>query len=348
MNSSGLIFEKFLKFLTIKDIDSDEIQVPKKILGRYGDRLPERFFFNFRNGYELPVKFTKDTGIIKGMQTLYQDFDLTAGEMLLFEYNGMTDLNVYVIGKDKREIDYPHLVHSTQKRVPRVVSMKNGGIRFINFVTDQDPLADEFEPPLSFEISCPLVPAYQSFVFSNGKEFEARYDAQRRRFRGLSAFCRDVGIDDFSGFNLLLFQYELYGNVTISAFDDAFVEVMFVGGPLSVGSISTNPSIHGSFSITVQPFHMSKYCYGVDISNEFYHQSVKWKKKDYIKVYSAEKAWNLQVRHRKNPRLYRTTIHDGWIEFRDDLGLEVGDVCVFESATGSYDRFSVRVVKKEN
>lgn len=148
MNSSGLIFEKFLKFLTIKDIDSDEIvsftnglhatiyfsyvllknfvivlcaqQVPKKILGRYGDRLPERFFFIFRNGYELPVKFTKDTGIIKGMQTLYQDFDLNAGEMLLFEYNGMTDLNVYVIGKDKREIDYPHLGHSTQKRVPRV------------------------------------------------------------------------------------------------------------------------------------------------------------------------------------------------------------------------------------
>ncbi|KAK1370933.1 hypothetical protein POM88_037025 [Heracleum sosnowskyi] len=41
----------------------------------------------------------------------------------------------------------------------------------------------------------------------------------------------------------------------------------------------------------------------------------------------------------------RTTIHDGWLPFRDDLGLNIGDQCIFKWKDTSYNHFIVEVVK---
>ena len=38
---------------------------------------------------------------------------------------------------------------------------------------------------------------------------------------------------------------------------------------------------------------------------------------------------------------------DGWIQFRDDMGLQAGDVIVLECTLASFHHFSVGVLKNE-
>ena len=89
-------------------------------MSQYGGRLQECFLMKFRNGYELPVYFSDDQWTISGVSNLYEDFGLNGGEMLLFEFNGKSDFNVYVIGSNLTEIEYPNIVHYLQKNRPRV------------------------------------------------------------------------------------------------------------------------------------------------------------------------------------------------------------------------------------
>ena len=51
---------------------------------------------------------------------MYDDFELEGGEMLIFEVNGIFDFNVYIIGLDLTEIEYPNVVHYMQNSHPRV------------------------------------------------------------------------------------------------------------------------------------------------------------------------------------------------------------------------------------
>ena len=114
--------------------------------------------------------FNKETGRVMGLSTLIEDFDLDGGEMLVFEYFGGSIFYVYIIGRDSTEIDYPPIVHSSQKTKPRTgtffsilrflffftnwynhvvvfnlleVSMRNGGLRFVKFVTEKEDLSDD-------------------------------------------------------------------------------------------------------------------------------------------------------------------------------------------------------------
>lgn len=81
-----------------------------------------------------------------------------------------------------------------------------------------------------------------------------------------------------------------------------------------------------------------------DIPTEFSQITSFWHRKDYIKVYTGDKIWKLQVRKR-GCKGQRRAIKDGWMEFRDDLGLAVGDVLVFEGADYCGEHFAVQVVK---
>ena len=82
--------------------------------------MQESFLLKFRNGYELPVDLSADDWTLYGLSKLYEDFGLNGGEFLVFEYNGKNDFNVYVIGSDLIEIEYPNVVHYLQKNRPRV------------------------------------------------------------------------------------------------------------------------------------------------------------------------------------------------------------------------------------
>ncbi|WOH06079.1 hypothetical protein DCAR_0625502 [Daucus carota subsp. sativus] len=344
METSGIIVEKFIKFLTNADLMSDELLLPEKILSQYGNKLPKNLLLKFRNGYEIPVSNFEEGGLIYGISSLYEDFEMEPGQLLVFEYDGQSGFNVYVIGKNLVEIDYPLLVHETQKTRPRNVNVKSGGLKFIKFLKEEEAMFDDFEHPRSFKKAFHLLPGYQNFIFSNGKQTEVVYKHDVGRFCGLNKFWSMEGIEDLSSFNLALFSYEEPGVTTVSFFDYDFVEYMFPGTPLSSGLNSHALPVFGRIEITVQAHHLYKYVYGVDISTDYIAITVCWRKKDYISIYSGEKGWKLQVRNRGG-KSNRTTIHEGWIQFRDDLGLHLGDVVVLECARNSRHHFSLQVVR---
>ena len=69
--------------------------------------------------------FNDKKGTIFGLSTFYDGFDLVGGEMLVFDFSGVSDFNVYVIGNDLSEIDYPDVFHYMQKKRPRVGNVMN-------------------------------------------------------------------------------------------------------------------------------------------------------------------------------------------------------------------------------
>ena len=81
-----------------------------------------------------------------------------------------------------------------------------------------------------------------------------------------------------------------------------------------------------------------------DISTEYKRVTNFWRQTDYINVYYGENAWKLQVRS-WGCKCHRTTIKEGWMEFRDDMGLQVGDVLVLECDDYYVHHFAVRVIK---
>ncbi|WOH00956.1 hypothetical protein DCAR_0520333 [Daucus carota subsp. sativus] len=212
METSGIIVEKFIKFLTDADLMSEEMMLPEKILSKY-------------------------------------------------------------------------------------VNVKSGGLKFIKFLKEEETMFDEFEHPRSFKKAFHLLPGYEE-----------------------------------------------PGVTTISFFDYDFVEYIFPGTPLSSGLNSHALPVFGRIEIIVQPHHLYKYVYGVDISTDYIAITGLWKKKDYISIYSEEKGWKLQVGNRGG-KSNRTTIHDGWIQFRDDLGLHLGDVVVLKCARNSIQHFALQVLR---
>ena len=149
--------------------------MPEKILSQYGNKLPKHLLLKFRNGYEIPVSIFEEGGLIYGISSLYEDFEMEPGQLLVFEYDGQSGFNVYVIGKNLVEIDYPLLVHETQKTRPRngmffdfksntffillfmafllywflkvymfLVNVKSGGLKFIKFLKEEEAMFDDF------------------------------------------------------------------------------------------------------------------------------------------------------------------------------------------------------------
>ena len=143
METSGIILEKFIRFINNADCLSDEMvssfpfllsssrrssnhfcnffsqYLPSKILSKYGSRIQDCFLLKFWNGYEIPVVFHREEGVISGLSTLYEDFELEPGQMLVFEFDGSYHFNVYGIGTDFSEIEYPQVVHHLQQTRPR-------------------------------------------------------------------------------------------------------------------------------------------------------------------------------------------------------------------------------------
>ncbi|KAK1374665.1 hypothetical protein POM88_030858 [Heracleum sosnowskyi] len=97
------------------------------------------------------------------------------------------------------------------------------------------------------------------------------------------------------------------------------------------------------FEILVMPSHMLTHCHGVDVKSKFSHFRDVWKKKDYITVYDGSRSWEFEIRKRRESK--RTTIHQGWIQFRGDLQLNVGDVCKFESIDEDLWKFRVKILR---
>ena len=83
-----------------------------------------------------------------------------------------------------------------------------------------------------------------------------------------------------------------------------------------------------------------------DISTVHERITAGWRARDYITAYLGDRSWKLAVRARK-PNYQRKTILEGWIQFREDLGLAVGDLVILECPTNSRHHFSVQVIKQQ-
>ena len=102
-----------------------EQEVPKKIVIKYSHLFESTFLLRFRNGYEIPIVYNVTKGTLVGLSTLYQDFGLKALEFLIFEFDGCSNLNAYVVGTNLIEIEYPRVVHRMRTKRPRVGNIMN-------------------------------------------------------------------------------------------------------------------------------------------------------------------------------------------------------------------------------
>ncbi|KAK1375146.1 hypothetical protein POM88_031339 [Heracleum sosnowskyi] len=82
----------------------------------------------------------------------------------------------------------------------------------------------------------------------------------------------------------------------------------------------------GQFKIEIKPFHLYKYCHGIDILVDFKYCSDRWSPGQYLTVTHGCNVFFLQLR--KVDRRWK--IHAGWVRFSQLLQLSVGDVLVFD------------------
>ncbi|XP_074351618.1 uncharacterized protein LOC141690742 [Apium graveolens] len=305
--ASSTMVPKFVKYITTDDYKSNEMLLPKKFVIYHGDKLSQEWNLSIRNGYKLGVNFDSTNYKINGVRDLFTDYGLTGGEKLIFENVDGGNFNVFIIGLDGAEIEYPQILHVTQSE--STVTLYNEGWRFLKYVTAMENNNDEIIPPTSFMARFGVeLSGFVTYVLNNGVEF--------------------------GGFLM---------RKTVCFVDGRDVEIMFDNSVIASGNLRFTLRSPSYFAIKVQQFHMSRHSHGVDISVDFNNLTLFLKKREEIKVFLGDRCWLLEVRKRREGN--RTAILGGWIQFRDDLKLNVGDQCVFIWIDESYNRFRIELVR---
>lgn len=73
---------------------------------------------SIRNGYKIDVVYDRQSKKLFGVGDLFSDFGQNGGELLLFESVDFRIFNVYIVGEDGNEIQYPAIVHRSQTSEP--------------------------------------------------------------------------------------------------------------------------------------------------------------------------------------------------------------------------------------
>ncbi|KAK1374236.1 hypothetical protein POM88_030429 [Heracleum sosnowskyi] len=144
-----------------------------------------------------------------------------------------------------------------------------------------------------------------------------------------------LGFESLNSFHILVFTYDAGDCIHVDVFDNELVEKF--GDIVCRGASSSLPLEVDRFEIFVQPFHMLRYNHGVDVTSTFKNLRSFWGCRDHITMFDGSHSWKLQIRKRSN--CSRTTINDGWVQFRDDLGLKVGDIVKFETVDDDVYKF---------
>lgn len=79
-----------------------------------------------------------------------------------------------------------------------------------------------------------------------------------------------------------------------------------------------------------------------EILDDFMRLAEVWKNFQCINIYSGSCCWRLLARNREEN--FCCTIVDGWQKKCDGLGLEIGDICIFQCPIDSCDQFKIRVL----
>ncbi|KAK1388492.1 hypothetical protein POM88_016670 [Heracleum sosnowskyi] len=252
--------------------------------------------------------------------------------MLLFEYFGRRDINVYIIRINGSEFEYPHVIHHLQTCHPRRVTVGNGGGDLLCLLMQRLDLMMRLcsfpdyklqESPIPFTERCGYdFPVSLIIVLSNGKVFWAKFTLETRKISCLRRMYNVLGVPDLKCFHMLLFTYDGFSAINVSAFDEHLYETVFPGSPLCNGVRASG------FALPIKQSNMLPDYYGVDISINYEDICNMWGRIDYIHVYANNSSWRLEVRKRSDWK--GTYIHDGWLKFRNSLELDVGDLCIFQ------------------
>ncbi|KAK1398582.1 hypothetical protein POM88_008445 [Heracleum sosnowskyi] len=272
MDSSGRKIPKFLKFLGALDCRLNDMDVPRRYCTQYGESLPTTFRLKVRTGYEFSVDFDKRKQRISGLSLFYKNFGLKGGESLVFEYCGGYNFNLFILGDDFSEIEYPSIVHHFQTCQPVPVRIHAGRWKFSKFIIIEESVLDKIALPTSFVNKFPEIPVRQNFVICNGQKFVGSYNRNDYTLNGFGHLRRLLGVSDLNIYSVLLFTYDGGHVFQTTFFDERMVEILFppiggrsrgVRGNLNVVETSLPVGEFLSFEITVKPFHMYEYCHGV-------------------------------------------------------------------------------------
>ncbi|WOH00721.1 hypothetical protein DCAR_0520095 [Daucus carota subsp. sativus] len=236
MESTGIVADKFCILLTFEDTKSNKLKFPANFMLKYSSLLDDSMEIKLRNGYIQPVQVDKSKCQMKGVKWFFNTLELKGGELLVFEYFGRSRINLYIIGSNGTEIRYPDRVHILQRCSPGIVTLADGGWRFVTTRSDLDAVIDYIDPPAAFIDRCGFaLPKRIIYLLSNGKKFVGSYDSETCRFSGLKSMFDIVGLDVIHGVRTFLFTYDGTERIVISAFDSQYNEIVFQGTPLCMG-----------------------------------------------------------------------------------------------------------------
>lgn len=85
---------------------------------KYGRRIPCAFRLIVRNGYAKWIDFDLVKEQFIGLRDFYQDFGLSSGHTLVFEYAGDFDMKVFICDMYGSEIEYPKILRNLQNSAP--------------------------------------------------------------------------------------------------------------------------------------------------------------------------------------------------------------------------------------
>ncbi|KAK1387362.1 hypothetical protein POM88_015540 [Heracleum sosnowskyi] len=333
---------KFVKLLSRGECVLTHLFVPHLFCEKYASAIPLTVKLIIRNGYEIWVDFDKENERFIGLGYLFSHFSLIGGQALVFEYIGGFNFKVSIFGLDGSEIEYPNIVHHLQTCRPRNISLYDGGWSFASYLNCEQDVVDEVVVPRYFlEVVGHLVPDKLELLVSSGLHVVGLFNRKDCKISGFASICNMLGVSKLNRFNALVLKYVLGNTFHVSCFDCSMSETAVYPLPTEYAESLNGNSI--AFEILVQPFHMLPYCHGVDVSVDFNFVREWWNRVDYITAYKDERCWSLQIRKRRDWK--RTTIHKGWITFRDDMQISVGDVCVFRWKNDTVHNFNLDIVR---
>ncbi|KAK1385860.1 hypothetical protein POM88_023595 [Heracleum sosnowskyi] len=312
---------KFMSFMSSEDCLSTHLIIPTAFISKFGNLIPVGVKLSTPNGYEMWVDFDKRRGRLFGMKPLFRNFKIEGGQSILFDFVGDFKFNVQIFDVFGFEIDYPAVMPTSDGEV----LISSDGCSFVSSHRLGRKPVDEIVPPHEFiEKFGPMIPDRLEYVVSSGLHIVGSYCCRERKLVGVGSVCNILGVDHLNELNVLLFCYDGESSFKVFVFDKSLIETPVFS------SFSVDVPHDTAFEILVQPYHMLQYCHGV---NQI----------DHITAYQGNHCWTLQTRKRRDWN--RAAIHDGWINFREDLGLCIGDRCVFEWKNDQVKEFCIRIVK---
>ncbi|KAK7280572.1 hypothetical protein RJT34_25636 [Clitoria ternatea] len=86
------------------------LKIPNKFTRRYGSGLPNPVFIKPPDGTEWEVHWTKRNGEVwfeKGWKEFVENYPLDHGHLVVFKYEGTSQMDVLILDQSSTEIDYP-------------------------------------------------------------------------------------------------------------------------------------------------------------------------------------------------------------------------------------------------